>query len=115
MVSCTALTSNTPGRAGMIAIVAFRMASSTTADMFGGVSMNTHSIPSRLAAATIPLTELTAVLIGGFVVARRFFRRVRGRCGYASLSRQGFLGFWASAGGQGRQGLLSLPALRDSE
>src|SRR3979409_1702109 len=55
MVSCTALTSNTPGRAGIIAIVAFLMASSTTADMFGGVSMNTHSIPSRLAGLAVAL------------------------------------------------------------
>jgi hypothetical protein len=54
----------------MIAIVAFLMASSTTADMFGGVSMKTHSMPSRLAAAMIPLTELTAVLIGGSLVPR---------------------------------------------
>ena len=51
-------------------MVAFLMASSTTADIFGGVSMNTHSMPSRLAAAIIPLTELTAVLIAGSLVPR---------------------------------------------
>ena len=39
-----------------------RMASSTTAERLGGVSMNTHSTPSRLAAATMPLTEFTADL-----------------------------------------------------
>ncbi len=76
MVSCTALTSNTPGRAGMIAMVAFLMESSTTADTFGGVSMNTHSMPSRLAAAMIPPTELMAVLIGGSLVPRSLCQRV---------------------------------------
>jgi len=49
----------------MMTMVAFLIASSTTAEVFGGVSMNTHSTPSRLAAATIPLTELMAVLIAG--------------------------------------------------
>ena len=34
IVSCTALTSNTPGRAGMITIVALRIASSTTAEIW---------------------------------------------------------------------------------
>ena len=91
MVSCTALTSNTPGRAGIITIVAFLMASSTTADMFGGVSMNTHSMPSRLAAATMPLTEFTAVLIGGSLVPRNLCQRVSEPCGSASTSRIGFV------------------------
>jgi len=49
----------------MMTMVAFLIESSTTADRFGGVSIKTHSTPSRFAAATMPLTELTAVLIGG--------------------------------------------------
>src|SRR5260221_13909700 len=96
MVSCTALTSNTPGRAGMTTIVAFLMASSTTVDMFGGVSMNTHSMPSRLAALMIPLTELTAGLIVGSLVPRRLCQRVGEPCGSAYISRQGLVYFWTS-------------------
>jgi hypothetical protein len=68
-----------------------RIASSTTADRFGGVSMNTHSTPSRLAAATMPLTEFTADLIGGSLVPRNLCQRVSDPCGSASTSRIGFV------------------------
>ena len=97
MVSCTALTSNTPGRAGMITIVAFLIESSTTAERFGGVSMNTHSKPSRFAPATIPPTELTAVLIGGSLVPRSLCHSVNEPCGSASMSRHGFVVLWTCA------------------
>src|ERR1700692_5140967 len=105
MVSCTALTSDRPGRAGMITIVAFLMASSTTAERFGGVSMNTHSIPSRLAAAMIPLTELTAVLIAGSLVPRRLCHRVKDPCGSASTSSHGFGVLGRVAGGGAARGV----------
>src|SRR5436189_63134 len=36
----------------MMTMVAFLIESSTTADRFGGVSIKTHSTPSRFAAAT---------------------------------------------------------------
>src|ERR1017187_6395789 len=97
MVSCTALTSNTHGRAGMITMVAFLMVSSTTADTFGGVSMNTHSMLSRLAAATIQLTELTAVLIAGSLVPRSLCHRVNDPCGSASTSKHGLVALWTCA------------------
>src|SRR3954463_12589735 len=58
----------------MMTMVAFRMESSTTADRFGGVSIKTHSKPSRFAAATMPPTEFTAVLIGGSLVPRSLCR-----------------------------------------
>ena len=59
--------------------------------MFGGVSMNTHSMPSRLAAAMIPLTEFTAALIGGSFVPRNLCQRVSDPCGSASIIKQGFV------------------------
>src|SRR5258705_2879848 len=99
----------------MIAIVAFLMASSTTADMFGGVSMKTHSMPSRLAAATIPATELTAVLIGGSLVPRSLCHSVSEPCGSASISRQGFVGLWTCAARWAARGLFPVPPLRDAE
>ena len=60
----------------MITMVAFLIASSTTADTVGGVSISTHSTPSRRAAATIALTEFTAVLIGGSLVPRSLCQSV---------------------------------------
>src|SRR5258707_2849076 len=99
----------------MIAIVAFRMASSTTADMFGGVSMKTHSMPSRLAAATIPATELTAVLIGGSLVPRRLCHNVNEPRGSASISTQGVVDLWACRAELAATGLLPLPPFRDAE
>src|SRR5260370_24834498 len=107
MVSCTALTSNTPGRAGMITIVAFLMASSTTAERLGGVSMNTHSIPSRLAAAMIPLTEFTAALIGGSLVPPNLCHRVSEPCGSASILQQGFVPLWHYAARSAVKGVFA--------
>ena len=43
MVSLTAARSNTVSRAGMTTSVAAWIASVTTAEVFGGVSTNTHS------------------------------------------------------------------------
>src|SRR5437764_2139443 len=99
----------------MIAIVAFLMASSTTEDMFGGVSMKTHSIPSRLAAATIPLTELTAVLIGGSLVPRSLCQRVSEPCGSASISKQGFVDLVTCAARRAARGLFLETRLREAK
>src|ERR1700733_1459320 len=115
MVSCTALTSNTPGRAGITTMVALRMASSTTDDTFGGVSMNTHSIPSRLAAAMIPLTELTAVLIAGSLVPRSLGHKVNDPCGTATTSRHGLVILWTCAARWAARLLFPEPPLRDAK
>src|ERR1700751_2233504 len=114
MVSCTAFTSNTPGRAGMMTMVAFLMASSTTADRFGGASISTHSIPSRRAAARIPLTELTAVLIGGSLVPRNLCQSVNDPCGSASTSRHGFVALICAARWAARV-LFPEPPFRDAK
>ena len=91
MVSWMALMSNTPGRAGMMTMVAFFTASSTTADMFGGVSMNTYSKPSRLAALTSSLTDRVAGLILRSSLPRSLCHNVSEPCGSASINRQGLL------------------------
>src|ERR1700694_5126828 len=91
------------------------MASSTTAEMFGGVSMHTHSLPSRLAALMIPLTELTAVLIGGSLVPRILCQRVSEPCGSASISRQGFVDLWTCAARWAARVLFLVPPLRDAK
>src|SRR2546423_12882574 len=95
----------------MIAIVAFLMASSTTEDMFGGVSMNTHSIPSRLAAATIPLTELTAVLLGGSMVPRPVVESVRGPLAAVPLIQKGLAFFLGIAPGGAATGAFFVAPL----
>ena len=115
MVSCTALTSNTPGRAGMITMVAFLMASSTTADKFGGVSMNTHSKPSRLAAATIPLTELTAVLIVRFVGAAQLVPECQRPLRIGIDKQTGLRGLMDMRSEMGGQGTLSRAAFTRCE
>src|SRR3981081_14807 len=70
--------SNTPGRAGATPSVAQRIASVAAADMFGGVSIRTHSTPSCFACLTmsvIPrvpaLSRGLAGLGGGGAGARR--------------------------------------------
>src|ERR1700733_15127294 len=96
-------------------MVAFLMASSTTADVFGGVSMNTHSRPSRLAAATIPLTELTAVLIAGSLVPRNLCHNVSDPCGSASTNRHGLVILWTCAARWAARVLFPEPPLRDAK
>jgi hypothetical protein len=49
MVSRTAMRSNTPGQPGTMTNVEASITAVTEADMFGGVSMNTHSMPSSSA------------------------------------------------------------------
>ncbi len=72
-------------------MVAFLMASSTTADVFGGASMNTHSKPSRFAAATISVTLRFAIFSGGSFVPRSLCHSVNEPCGSASMSKQGLV------------------------
>src|SRR5712671_2588232 len=99
----------------MITMVAFLMESSTTADRLGGVSMKTHSMPSRLAAAIIPLTELTAVLIGGSLVPRSLCHRVNDPCGSASIIKHGFVDLWTCAVIWAARVLFPEPPLRDAK
>src|ERR1700744_3417326 len=115
MVACTASTSNTPGRAGMITIVALLIASSTTADVFGGVSINTHSMPSRFAAATMPLTELTADLIGGSLVPRHLCQSVSEPCGSASIIKQGLVDLCTCAAIWAARVLFPEPPFREAK
>src|SRR5215510_2369876 len=115
MVSCTALTSNTPGRAGMITIVAFLIASSTTAERFGGVSMKTHSMPSRLAAAMISPTARIAVRIGGSLVPRNLCHSVSEPCGSPSTNRHGLVDLWTCAARCAARVLLPEPHLREAK
>src|SRR5215472_17405416 len=98
----------------MITMVALLIASSTTADRFGGVSISTHSMPSRLAAARMPLTELTADLIGGSLVPRSLCQSVSDPCGSASTSRQALVDLICAARCAAR-GLLPEPPFRDAK
>src|ERR1700756_4929337 len=98
----------------MMTIVAFLIDSSTTAERFGGVSISTHSMPSRLAAARIPPTELTAVLIGGSFVPRSLCHSVKDPCGSASMSKHGLVDLICAARWAARV-LLPEPPLRDAK
>src|ERR1700761_3002774 len=99
----------------MITIVAFLIASSTTADVFGGVSTNTHSIPSRFAAEMMPVTELTADLIGGSLVPRNLCQSVREPCGSASIIKQGLVDLCTCAAMWAARVLFPEPPLREAK
>src|SRR6476659_8259263 len=99
----------------MITMVAFLMASPTTDETFGGVSMKTHSMPSRLAAAQISPTERTAVRIGGSLVPRSLCQRVSEPCGSASTSRHGLVALWTCAARWAARVLFPEPPLARCE
>src|SRR5215470_57372 len=98
----------------MITMVALLIASSTTADRLGGVSISTHSTPSRLAEARMPLTELTADLIGGSLVPRSLCQSVNEPCGSASTKRHDLVVLICAARWAARV-LFPEPPLRDAK
>jgi hypothetical protein len=89
IVSLTASKSNTPGRQGMMASVAQRIASVTLADKFGAVSMNTHSTPSPFAVLRSSAKPRCALLSGSESFTRSLFHSASEPCGSPSMRRQG--------------------------
>ena len=86
--------SKTLGRVGTTTSVAQRIASVTAADMFGGVSIKTHSVPSCFACFTMSAMPRKPALRGGSPVRRSACHNVSEPCGSASTSRQGRVGLW---------------------
>ena len=80
-----------------------------------GVKETVDSMPSRLAAERMPLTELTAVLIGGSLVPRSLCQSVSDPCGSASTSRHGFVVLWTCAARWAARVLFPEPPLRDAK
>src|ERR1700683_278147 len=119
MVCLTASRSNTPGRHGITTRVAVPMASVTLAEMFGGVSMKTHSAPSALACLTLSAMWRCADLIGNSAAspaaARSLCQRASEPWGSASISRHGRDGLCTCAAIWAVNVLLPEPPLRDAK
>src|SRR5208282_6461367 len=104
-----------PGRHGTTTMVAARIASVTQADMFGGVSINTHSMPSFLAALTISGMPRCVVRSGRPSALRSLCQSVSEPCGSESISRQGRDGLWTCAARCAASVLLPEPPLREAK
>ncbi len=102
-------------RAGMTTRVAARIASATTADISGGVSIRTHSQPSRLAALTMSATPRVPFLSAKPSDRRSRFHNVSEPCGSASISRHGRFGLLATAARCAASVLFPEPPLREAK
>jgi len=88
IVSCTASISRSPGRHGMMTSLAARIASTTLAETFAGVSMNTQSTSRRFAFFRTSASSRLTVLIGRAASWRNAFHSVNDPCRSSSISRQ---------------------------
>src|ERR1700691_5613161 len=115
MVSCTASRSNNPGRHGITTSVADSMASRTLTELFGGVSMKTHSIGFCLALLTKWAMSRFTILSGGADSERCSFHSDREPCGSSLMSRHDCISRCTCNARCAAKVLFPVPPLRDAK
>jgi hypothetical protein len=106
--------SSSPARHGMIASRAARIASTTLAETFAGVSIKTQSTLRRLAFFKTSSSSRLMVLIGSACSWRRPFHSVNDACGSSSINRQRCLALCACSARCAANVLFPDPPFRDA-